>query len=121
MRRGTNGLMVVLGMAVVLELSSAAGAAPPAVLFILDVSGSMAQKLGDRTKMQAAKDAFVPLLGDLNADLPVGLEVYGHRGDKDCSAIEMAQPIDPLDAATIRSRVSALEPHRGAKIGRAHV
>jgi len=106
--------MVVLGMAVVLELSSAAGAAPPAVLFILDVSGSMAQKLGDRTKMQAAKDAFVPLLGDLNADLPVGLEVYGHRGDKDCSAIEMAQPIGPLDAATIRSRVSALEPHRGA-------
>ena len=92
----------------------AVGAAPPAVLFILDVSGSMTQKLGDRTKMQAAKDAFVRLLGDLNADLPVGLEVYGHRGDKDCSAIEMAQPIDPLDAATIRSRVSALEPHRGA-------
>ncbi len=88
--------------------------AAPNVLFILDASGSMAQKFGDRTKMQAAKDVFRSLVADLPKDANVGLEVYGHYGDKDCSAIEVVNPVAPLDAWAIKANVDKLIPRQGA-------
>jgi len=84
------------------------------VLFILDASGSMAQKFGDQTKMQAAKDVFKSLLSDLPKDANVGLELYGHHGNKDCSVIEVMDPVAPLDAAAIQANVDKLTPQKGA-------
>ena len=84
------------------------------VLFILDVSGSMAQKLDGGTKMDAAKQTLNELIAGLPPALNVGLEVYGHHGDKDCSAIEVVVPPQPLDVAAIRNQVNALTPQKGA-------
>lgn len=85
-----------------------------AVLFVLDVSGSMAQKLGAETKMQAAKRVFGELVEKLPEGPAVGLEVYGHRGNKDCSAIEVTVPPGPLDRARLREAVAGLAPYKGA-------
>lgn len=85
------------------------------ILFILDVSGSMAGKLNSGTRMDAAKKTFIQLLEGLpRQGLDVGLEVYGHYGVKDCSAIEVIVPPRPLDPSAVKTKVEALSPDRGA-------
>ncbi len=84
------------------------------VLFILDASGSMKGKLQGQVKMDAAKSAFRALLAALPKDTHVGLEVYGHRGDKDCSVIELMNPVAPLDTAAVTANVDKLHPVHGA-------
>lgn len=100
----------------ILPLMLGAGAAEAAsnVLFILDASGSMAGKLGGQVKMDAAREAFKSLLAGLPKDANVGLEVYGHHGNKDCSVIEVMNPVAPLDAAAISANVQGLTPRHGA-------
>ncbi|PHS22827.1 MAG: hypothetical protein COA84_12175, partial [Robiginitomaculum sp.] len=58
------------------------------IMYVLDVSGSMGQKIGTETKMVIAKRAFNKLIDTLPAKINTGLYVYGHHGDKDCTAIE---------------------------------
>lgn len=84
------------------------------VLFILDVSGSMKGKMNGEVKMDAAKSAFRSLIAGLPKDTNVGLEVYGHHGDKDCSVIELMNPVAPLDATAITANVEKLTPIHGA-------
>jgi hypothetical protein len=50
-----------------------------ALLLILDASGSMQARLGDATRIAAAKDAVRDLVGGLSRDARVGLRVYGSR------------------------------------------
>jgi len=84
------------------------------VLFILDSSGSMAGKLDGQVKMDAAKSAFKELLAAMPPGVNVGLEVYGHHGDRDCSVIELVNPVAPLNSEAIISQVEKLVPKRGA-------
>ena len=50
-----------------------------AVLFIMDASGSMLSKLGERTKLDWARDAMQGLTEGLDESVFMGLRVYGHR------------------------------------------
>lgn len=50
-----------------------------AILFVLDVSGSMRGSLGERNKWQWAREAMLDVFGSLPAEQKVGLRVYGHR------------------------------------------
>lgn len=90
------------------------------ILFILDTSGKMTGKLSKETKLihptkiQIAKDAFGSLLDDLPKDVNVGLEVYGHHSDRDCSAIEVMNPVAPLDVSALSANAQTLSPERGA-------
>ncbi|MFQ5850562.1 MAG: VWA domain-containing protein [Candidatus Binatia bacterium] len=102
------------GLAVYFSLGLAWVAAADTVLFILDVSGSMRGKLDGGTKMDAAKRTFGKLLDSLPKNLQVGVEVYGHRGDRDCSAIEVMVPPQPLDGAAVKAKVQGLTPRKGA-------
>ncbi len=108
-RRASAALGILLAV-----WAAAAQAAAPTVIFVLDASGSMAQKLGKTTKMAAAKATFAELVSALPSDMRVGLEVYGHRGDKDCSAIELLVPPGPVDPQALTQKVQALSPRRGA-------
>jgi len=51
------------------------------IVLALDASGSMAGKVGGKTKMAVAKIHAEGFLGALAKDLPVGLVVYGHKGN----------------------------------------
>jgi len=90
------------------------------IMFILDVSGRMSGKfpsqttLADPTKMQIATDVFQSFLTDLPENLNVGLEVYGHHGDRDCSSLEVINPIVPLDDKALMENVRKLIPERGS-------
>lgn len=90
------------------------------VLFIIDVSDRMSgkfpnfTKLTDPTKMQMVTESFQSMLTDLPKAINVGLEVYGHHGDKDCAAIDIMNPVQPLDETAIMDNIRKLEPERGS-------
>jgi len=84
------------------------------LLFILDVSGSMKGKLGERTKLDVAKDILIDLQKGLPDDLRVGLMAYGHYGNKDCSAIELLVPLGTDNRKSIVQKLSALKADKGA-------
>lgn len=95
-------------------------AAMPAVHVILDVSGSMAERLADgRPRMDAAKQAMFATLDALPEAAPFGLTVYGARipetPDKAlaCTDIVTVQDLAPLEAEQVKAFVSDLQPRGG--------
>ncbi len=107
-------ILTAIGLLAGLLVSGNVLAAEKNILFILDASGSMAQKFGDQTRIEAAKGVFGSLLSDLPDGVDVGLEVYGHHGSRDCSVIEVMNPVGALDAASIKANVQSLTPRHGA-------
>ena len=90
------------------------------VLFIFDVSERMSgkfpehTKLKDLSKLDTATEALESMLENLPQDLHVGLEAYGHQGDKDCSAIEIVSPLQQLDTEEIINKLDLLESEQGS-------
>jgi len=107
-------VLISIGLLTGLFAVGSAFAASRSVLFIMDGSGSMKGKLGDQTKMQAAKEVFKSLLTDLPENINVGLMAYGHHGNKDCSVIEMMNPVAPLNIPAIQANIDSLSPDHGA-------
>lgn len=93
------------------------------VVLILDASGSMAGQTGGMSKMQVAKDEALSFLDALQDDVPVGLMVYGHRGDNtdagkatSCAAVEWAHEIGAGKDALSKS-IKDLEPTGWTPLG----
>lgn len=78
------------------------------IMFIVDASGSMKEKVGEQTRMDAAKEVLSKTLGNMPENANLGLLVYGHRTAKDCTDIELVSPIGGDDAATLKKTVSGL-------------
>jgi hypothetical protein len=89
-----------------------AGASFPAlaqnVLFIVDFSGSMNEKAGDRTKIAVAKEVFRSTVRDLPSSARIGLVLYGHRRAKDCRDIEVVAGLGEQSAQELADRVDKL-------------
>jgi Ca-activated chloride channel family protein len=88
---------------------------PPALLLILDASGSMQAKLGRETRMAAAKQAVRDLVAALPSDSRVGLRVYGHRAPntdkrRGCADTQLVAPVVSLDRERLRRKVNAISP-----------
>lgn len=90
------------------------------VLFIIDVSERMSGKFPDHTKLkdlnkiETATASLEAMLEKLPKDLIVGLEAYGHKGEKDCSAVEILNPLSPLDTESIIDKMDQLVSDRGS-------
>jgi Ca-activated chloride channel family protein len=87
------------------------------VEIILDASGSMAEKIGDKTKMQLAKDAIKEFVESLPQEAKVSLRVYGHKGsgsdaDKQlsCSNSDLVYPLQAYDAQKLDGALDLFEP-----------
>ena len=78
-------------LALLFPFLAGTAAAQPAVL-VLDGSSSMWGSLGERTRMDVAKDAVAGLMSRWPAARPVGLVAYGHRRALDCSDAELLRP-----------------------------
>jgi len=65
-------------------------------------------------KMTIAKRAFSHLIDELPSSSQTGLLVYGHHGDKDCSAIEILAPLAAGNGALMKEKVAELQPRKGA-------
>lgn len=88
------------------------------LIFLLDASGSMTEKLEGVSKWDLAKDALIELL---DAGLPrfanVALIVYGHQGDasvgnrvESCNGVEVVEPLSGVDVELFKDTVDEIEP-----------
>ncbi|MEI5907453.1 VWA domain-containing protein [Bacillus spongiae] len=84
---------------------------------ILDASGSMAQDVGGKTKMEAAKEEIMNFVEGLPEGANVGLRVYGHKGsnaDSDkklsCSSSDIVYPIEPFTESKFQSALNGVQP-----------
>ncbi|WP_316572852.1 VWA domain-containing protein [Neobacillus sp. YIM B06451] len=84
---------------------------------ILDSSGSMAQKIGGKTRMELAKEAITNFLSSLPEEANVSLRVYGHKGtgkDSDkaasCGAIEQVYGFSKYDAGSFTAALDKFKP-----------
>jgi hypothetical protein len=81
---------------------------------VLDVSGSMNEKLGDGTRWTTALKSLKQVLDNLPDDLSVGLRVYGHRysshSAQTCTDTELIAPIARLDRARLMDAAEKQHP-----------
>lgn len=91
-------------------------AGPINILFLLDCSYSMKDKLnGEEKKMKAAKDVLEIALRRIPQDINVGLRVFGQGmtgvTDIDCRQTALLVPLGTHNRGSIMARVNALEPN----------
>ncbi|NGQ97044.1 VWA domain-containing protein [Brevibacillus sp. SYP-B805] len=87
------------------------------VEIILDASGSMAEKMDGKTRMEAAKEAIREFAASLPKEAHVALRVYGHKGsgkesDKalSCGSSELVYGMQPYDAQKLQNALSRFQP-----------
>ncbi|MBP3040286.1 VWA domain-containing protein [Bacillaceae bacterium Marseille-Q3522] len=87
------------------------------VVIILDASGSMAFQIGNKTRMEAAKDSIRNFVQQLPPEAKVGIRVYGQEGtgsdaDKQlsCSSSELVYPISPYDEGAFNGALDKFAP-----------
>ncbi|KAG1707727.1 hypothetical protein GQR58_003377 [Nymphon striatum] len=86
------------------------------VVFLMDASGSMAGKLAGKSKMSIAKKESLRFLNALQKDVPVGVVVYGHKGNntkkgkaESCGSVEWVNKLGS-GKAKLQKSVNALRP-----------
>ncbi len=82
------------------------------ILFILDLSNSMNERLGVKTKLDVALSTMREVLPLIPQKTAVGLRVYGHRTGftpkQSCTASQLISPIMPNNSANIYSKLGSL-------------
>lgn len=102
-----------LAAMLICSVAVAASAMPDNVVFVLDASNSMNKLLAVKTRIDAARDALVELLGGMPVGENIGLLIYGHRINyknevESCQDIEMLFPIAALDDVIRDRMISAI-------------
>jgi Ca-activated chloride channel family protein len=122
--RGDRGLRHALLGALALLVAATGGLVLPTpaqaeeaakVLLVLDVSGSMNERISSGgTKFEAAKRALKKVADAMPAGTQVGLRVYGskiaepkERNPKACTDTELVLPIGPLNRRTMYQAVDS--------------
>ncbi|MBI4999477.1 VWA domain-containing protein [Candidatus Gottesmanbacteria bacterium] len=88
------------------------------LLFILDSSGSMAEKVSSgKSKIEEAKTVLKGYIDRLPSNIQVALMVYGHKGsnslaDKQlsCEAVETLYPLGSLNREQFKLAVDSFQP-----------
>ncbi|MBM7649229.1 hypothetical protein JOC78_002182 [Bacillus ectoiniformans] len=87
------------------------------VAILLDASGSMAQKIGGKTKMELAKEKVDEFVATLPEEANVMLRVYGHKGsnsdsDKElsCKSTEVVYDLKPYEEADFKASLGKFQP-----------
>ncbi|MDO5088742.1 MAG: VWA domain-containing protein, partial [Leptotrichiaceae bacterium] len=84
------------------------------VEIVLDASGSMIKKIGNKTMMEIAKESIQRVLSQMPENAKVGLRVFGHKGDnsydkkeESCNANELISPIETLNLPKIENALTS--------------
>ncbi len=82
------------------------------ILFIVDFSNSMNERLGHSTKLDIALETMKETLQMIPANTQVGLRVYGHRTGftpkQSCTASQLVSPIQANNSLNIYSKLSSI-------------
>ncbi|GHH98688.1 VWA domain-containing protein [Neobacillus kokaensis] len=96
------------------------------IAILLDASGSMAQKIGGKTKMDLAKEAVNQFVASMPEGANVSLRVYGHKGsnsDSDkkvsCGSTEVVYDLKPYNEKEFKSSLGKFEPTGWTPIAKA--
>jgi hypothetical protein len=103
------------GFLLVTAASTAGSGVGSGVEIILDASGSMLQKIGDKRRIAIAKETLTQLLGDvIPAGTPFAMRVFGHKEADSCRT-DLEIPLAPLNPATAKAAVAAIQAMNLAK------
>lgn len=87
------------------------------VEIVLDASGSMAEQMGGKTKMEVAKDTIRDFASSLPDEAKVSLRVYGHKGtgsesDKkmSCNSSKLVYGLEPYDSQKLDNALDQFDP-----------
>ncbi|PWW17620.1 Ca-activated chloride channel family protein [Cytobacillus oceanisediminis] len=87
------------------------------VEIILDSSGSMANLMGSKSRMELAKESINKFASSLPKEANISLRVYGHKGtgsDNDkklsCSSNELVYPMQPYNQGGLAQALSKFKP-----------
>jgi len=87
------------------------------VMILLDASGSMGYMAGNKTRMEAAKEAIRSFAQSLPPEARVGLRVYGHEGSGaesqkalSCSKSDVMYPLQAYDAQKMDEALAQFKP-----------
>lgn len=87
------------------------------VMIVLDASGSMGNMAGNKTRMEAAKEAIRAFAASLPPEARVGLRVYGHEGDGSdskkelsCSKSDVMYPLQAYDSQKLDGALAEFKP-----------
>ena len=82
------------------------------ILFIVDFSNSMNERLGQRTKMDIALSTMKETLQLIPPSTSVGLRVYGHKTGftprQSCMASQLVSPVQKNNALNIYSKLNSI-------------
>ena len=82
------------------------------ILFIVDFSNSMNERLGGKTKLSAALSTLKDILQMIPPNTYTGLRVYGHRTGftpkQSCTASQLISPIQQNNTASIYAKLSSI-------------
>jgi Ca-activated chloride channel family protein len=82
-------------------------ATDPSVL-IIDSSGSMAARLGNETRLDAARMILLNEVAGWKTDASLALVAYGHRRAGDCGDIETLSALGPVRLEPLRNELAKL-------------
>lgn len=107
MRQRIHRVLITLGLA---AATGAAVAQTPRTMLILDGSGSMWGQIQGTPKIDIARRAIRGMLADWPGDRELGLMVYGHRSEGDCTDIEtLLAPASP-DPDVFKALLADIQP-----------
>ena len=98
-----HALINSIALALAWSTGAQAYAESPNVLFVLDGSGSMWAKMGEKPKIDIAKTVMTDMLHQLPSDVRAGLIVYGHNRKDDCNDIAVVAPIGSDRASMVQA------------------
>jgi von Willebrand factor type A domain len=103
--------LLALAAAASIALAQQSNAAEKArVMLVLDASGSMWGKIGERTKVDIAKEVVGKVIGNWRPGDELGLAVYGHRQKGTCDDIEVLSEPGPIDPKAFMATINAINP-----------
>ena len=111
-------LLVSMTVAAITTMTPSIATAQQNVVIIIDDSGSMAVRMQSNrriTRMTAAQDALIKVLGDLPDNAQVGLLALNSRGADGNWII----PMGPLDRSAVEQRIASIRANGGTPLGAA--
>ncbi len=87
------------------------------VLFIVDASGSMADKLAGTPKIDLMKKGVADLVNALPAETNVGLMVFGGARLADCTDVDARVEPGPADKKGVTDALQSLRPTGASPVG----
>lgn len=106
-------LLIVLIAIPAFSFALEAATVPSSAEFIVDFSESMNEMIGDKSKIEIAREVVIKILDEISESINTGLTFYGHRDEDKCDNIEL---LKGLNHQQIKEKLMDTKPSGKAPI-----